>query len=110
MYWAGVKRELGHIILTLQKWQTPEYASTILADEEDDFFHGFDTFVDQVSETARDFAERYEKRVMAWKRGELIPYDDALEEEAKNKDASWESESIKMEIREHLESMLLRWP
>jgi hypothetical protein len=106
MYWAGVKRELGHIILTLKKWQTSEYASTILVDEEDDFLHGFDTFVDQVSETSRGFAERYEKRVMAWKRGELIPYDDALEEEAKNKDASWESESIKMEIREHLESTI----
>jgi soluble cytochrome b562 len=59
MYWNGVKRELAHILLTLRKWQQPKYASTILSDETDDFIHGFDTFIDQVSETAREFADRY---------------------------------------------------
>lgn len=106
MYWAGVKRELGHIILSLKKWQTPDYASVILSDEQDDFIHGFDTFVDQVSETSREFAERYEKRVSAWKTGERIPYHEALEEMAKDTDASWESESLKKDIRDYLESML----
>jgi hypothetical protein len=61
MYWNGVKREIAYILLTLRKWQQPEYASMILGDETDDFIHGFDTFVDQVSENARDFAARYGK-------------------------------------------------
>lgn len=61
MYWNGVKRELAHILLTLRKWQQPEYASTILSDETDNFIHGFDTFIDQVSETSREFAARYGK-------------------------------------------------
>jgi hypothetical protein len=61
MYWNGVKRELAHILLTLRKWQQPEYTFTILSDEKDDFIHGFDTFIDQVSETSREFAARYGK-------------------------------------------------
>lgn len=56
MYWNGVKRELAHILLTLRKWQQPEYAFKILSDGRDDFIHGFDTFIDQVSETSREFA------------------------------------------------------
>jgi soluble cytochrome b562 len=59
MYWNGVSREMAHILLTLRKWQQPEYASVVLSDETDDFIHGFDTFMDQVSESARDFAARY---------------------------------------------------
>jgi hypothetical protein len=59
MYWAGVKQELIHILLTLVKWQQPLYSSTILSDETDNFIHGFDTFMDQVSKSARNLAERY---------------------------------------------------
>jgi hypothetical protein len=59
MYWAGVKQEMIHILLTLAKWQQPVYSSTILSDETDTLIHGFDTFMDQVSENARDFAVRY---------------------------------------------------
>lgn len=59
MYWAGVKQEMIHILLTLAKWQQPVYSSTVLSDETDTLIHGFDTFMDQVSESARDFAVRY---------------------------------------------------
>src|SRR5208282_4318384 len=44
MYWAGVKREMAHILLTLRDWQQPKFASVVLDDENDDFIHGFDTF------------------------------------------------------------------
>jgi hypothetical protein len=102
MYWDGVKRELGHMILTLRKWQTPEYAAAILPDEEDDFLHGFDTFVDQVSELSREFAERYGERVMGWKGGEQIGYEQALRDMGRDIEASEESESLKGEIRDIL--------
>jgi soluble cytochrome b562 len=59
MFWNGVKRELAHILLTPRKRVQPKYASTILSDETDDFIRGFDTFIDQVSETAQQFADRY---------------------------------------------------
>ena len=99
MYWDGVKRELAHILLTLKKWQQPEYASTILIDEEDDFIHGFDTFVDQVSESSRDFAARYHARTQNWKKGEQIPYKQALMERGKDVQAERESSTLKMAIR-----------
>jgi hypothetical protein len=59
MYWDGVKRELTHILLTLREWQLPKYSSILLEDEEDDFIHGYDTFLDQVSYDSRIFAQRY---------------------------------------------------
>lgn len=59
MYWEGVRDELGNIIRTLVIWQQPEFADISVPDEDDDFIHGFDTFVDQVSEHARKHAIRY---------------------------------------------------
>jgi len=102
MYWDGVKRELAHILLTLKKWQQPEYASTILVDEKDDFIHGFDTFVDQVSESSRDFASRYHARTQNWKKGEQIPYKQALMERGKDLEAERKSSTLKIAIRDSL--------
>lgn len=107
MYWQGVKRELGQIILTMKKWQSPEYAATILRDEEDNFIHGFDTFVDQVSEKSRQFAQRYDVQVRSWNKGTKILYEQALKNLGKDIEASWESETLKAEIRDHLESMFV---
>lgn len=59
MYWEGVRQELEVILLTLKKWQQPEYSSVLLKDETDSFIHGFDTFIDQVSQESRAFASRY---------------------------------------------------
>ena len=59
LYWEGVKCELEVILFTLKKWQQPEYSSIILGEEDDDFIHGFDTFIDQVSQESRAFATRY---------------------------------------------------
>ena len=63
MYWDGVKNELEAIVLTLKRWQDAEYSSVSLDEETDDFVHGFDTFIDQVSKESRAFAERYGKTV-----------------------------------------------
>ena len=59
LYWDGVKGELEVIIRTLRTWQQPQYQSVIVNDENDDFVHGFDTFIDQVSQKSRAFAHRY---------------------------------------------------
>ena len=59
MYWNGVKSELEVIIRTLRSWQQPQYESVVLDDESDDFIHGFDTFIDQVSQDSRAFATLY---------------------------------------------------
>ena len=59
LYWDGVKVELEVIIRTLRTWQQPHYKSVVLVDESDDFVHGFDTFIDQVSQKSRAFATRY---------------------------------------------------
>lgn len=61
LYWKGVENELENIIHTLKIWKQPQFAGVTVPDEDDGFIHGFDTFVDQVSEEAREFAIRYGK-------------------------------------------------
>ena len=57
MYWHCVRRDTVDILRSLVEWQT-YFHTVLLPDEEDHHIHGFDTFVDQVSETSRKFAER----------------------------------------------------
>lgn len=59
MYWEGVRDELENIIRTLAIWQQPEFTDVSVPDENDDFINGFDTFVDQVSQHAREHAISY---------------------------------------------------
>lgn len=59
MYWSGVRRELIDIIFTLKTWQHEDFAQVVLSDETDQEVYGFDTFLDQVNESSRDFALLY---------------------------------------------------
>jgi hypothetical protein len=59
MYWTAVKQELEDIFFTLREWQGPKFDSVVQPDELDTHIHGFETFVDQVNESSRGFAERY---------------------------------------------------
>ena len=59
MYWTGVKHEILLILLTLKEWQLPKYDSVVLQDEVELSIHGYDTFIDQINKSSRDFAERY---------------------------------------------------
>ncbi|KAM0249758.1 hypothetical protein ACHAP5_002627 [Fusarium lateritium] len=61
LYWDGVKAELENIVRTLKAWQQPEYVDVSIEDEDDDHVHGFDTFLDQVSQESRAHAIRYGK-------------------------------------------------
>jgi soluble cytochrome b562 len=58
-YWAGVKADLENVLLTLQRWEQADLRDVALDDEEDDFVHGFDTFIDQVSQEQRSYAAQY---------------------------------------------------
>jgi hypothetical protein len=53
MYWAGVKNERAHVLLTLKSWQQSKFDSASLPDESDDLIHGYDTFIDQVGYSTR---------------------------------------------------------
>ena len=103
MYWQGVKREVGHILLTLRKWQQQEYKSTTLPDEQDNFIHGFDTFIDQVSESGRDFAARYETRRENWKKGVRLNHFEALLEYSRDIQADRKSTALKTAVRSTLD-------
>ncbi|KAI9868519.1 MAG: hypothetical protein M1813_005963 [Trichoglossum hirsutum] len=109
MYWDGVKRELTHILLTLREWQLPKYSSILLEDEEDDFIHGYDTFLDQVSYDSRIFAQRYgaikKEAEKKWRRGQEqldTWYINALQSRARDFYADQRSEAMKASIRKDL--------
>ncbi|MCJ1390795.1 hypothetical protein MMC18_003656 [Xylographa bjoerkii] len=61
LYWEAVQNEIGNIILTLKTWDRTDYAEAFPEDE-DHSVHGFDTFLDQVSESSRHFAFSYGKQ------------------------------------------------
>lgn len=59
LYWEGVKGELENVIRTLRTWQQPQFSEVAVDEENDDFVHGFDTFIDQVCEETRRSAIGY---------------------------------------------------
>ena len=61
LYWNGVRRELIDVIFTLKTWHHEDFAQVDLSDETDQEIYGFDTFLDQVNESSRDFALQYGK-------------------------------------------------
>ncbi len=59
MFWDSVRCELKEIIRTLRGWQGADLGDVKLEDEESDEIYGFDTFIDQVSESSREFSVEY---------------------------------------------------
>lgn len=59
MYWFAVEREITHMLLSLAEWQSSSLKDIELEDEHEDNIHGFDTFVDQVSRSSREYASHY---------------------------------------------------
>lgn len=105
MYWAGVRRELAHIVLTLRRWQSSkDVADTVLPDEEDNLIHGFDTFLDQVSHSSRRFAHRYNETVDPEKPATGLPsYTEALSDRGWDMLAEMNSTVVKEMVRLDLE-------
>ncbi|KAI3332064.1 hypothetical protein HD806DRAFT_179608 [Xylariaceae sp. AK1471] len=104
LYWIGVKQELVSVLCTLRAWQAPEYENIDLDDESDNFVHGFDTFIDQVNEDSRVFADG----VANWKDHKVAsaaePYLQALKRRARDLSLDQKSSQIKSAIRQAIES------
>lgn len=106
LYWAGVKRELPHILLTLRQWhRRSEFANTVLDDELDQHMHGYDTFIDQVSHSSRQFSQRQAQSPPSKeeRRPDGLPsYTEALENRGWDYFAEMKSNRVKEAIRESL--------
>jgi hypothetical protein len=108
LYWTGVEHELESVLLALRAWQRPENSKVELEDERDSFIHGFDTFIDQVSEDSRHFAEY----VAAFKKGDYTAepptYIEALAQSAQEKATEQRTVKLKQEIRRDVEAIAER--
>lgn len=119
MYWAGVRRELPYIILTLRRWRTrEEFSKIVLLDEEDIYIHGYDTFLDQVSHSSRKFGDRYRKYVKdeLKKKGvktdkDAAPsYSEALQDRGWDIYSEMQSDNIRHSIKMDLQEREYREP
>jgi len=105
MYWKGVERELAYILLTLRRWQEPDCRAVFLDDENDDFIHGYDTFLDQVGHSSRKFTHRY-NQTLKGDPGKPPDYEQALEDRSWSETADQQSSVVKKEIRKSLENRI----
>ena len=59
LYWDGVRSELMDIVRAVKEWQGAGLRDVELDDEDDDRVYGFESFIDQVSESSRQFSIDY---------------------------------------------------
>lgn len=107
LYWVGVGQSLESVVVTLKAWQSDKLNNVALPDEYDNFIHGFDTFVDQVSEESRQFAGQV-RMMKDQEKGRVKPrakqdYVLALEKSAQGAIAEHKSSQLKAAIREAVE-------
>ncbi|KAK2804587.1 hypothetical protein FQN51_001788 [Onygenales sp. PD_10] len=104
MYWDGAKMELEAILLTLQHWQDPSFSHVELEAETDNFIHGFDTFIDQVSKGPREFANSLARDHTRWRsdgglNAEQRSYEESIRNLTQNMVIDHTLTSIKGDIR-----------
>ncbi|CAG2009015.1 unnamed protein product [Fusarium graminearum] len=109
MYWQGVERELPDLLLTYRHWQSGKETSELLPDEQDHHIHGYDTFIDQVSDISRQFHERNkstqepkkQKQKKSEKKNKNEPpsYDEVLRGRGWDIFADMKSQSVKGALR-----------
>ncbi|KAH8591655.1 hypothetical protein B0O99DRAFT_267996 [Bisporella sp. PMI_857] len=108
MYWGCVRQELVNILLTLKAWRHPDCLDVELEDERDSEIYGFDTFIDQVNESSRDFAVQYARekasRMQQTAAGDFIPQEYILQGIARKFLANLQSKALKDEIKEKLKT------
>ncbi|KAI1122935.1 hypothetical protein F5Y10DRAFT_286645 [Nemania abortiva] len=104
LYWIGVRQDLEYILSTLREWQKPEYRTIGVKAESDDFIHGFDTFIDQVNEASRAFADEVAKQKD--QEGQYVTdnYIEALQQSALAMASDQKSSQLKGAIRQAIES------
>ncbi|KAI0508765.1 hypothetical protein F5B22DRAFT_383159 [Xylaria bambusicola] len=100
LYWIGIRQDIELVLCTLRAWQASQYQKVSLEDESDNFIHGFDTFIDQVSEASRTFADEAAK----WKSqdGEVAidGYIEGLQRCAQGMATDQRSTQVKTELRQ----------
>lgn len=101
LYWIGVESELESVLLALRAWKSPKKGSDDQGEDgdedEDDFIHGFDTFIDQVGEDGHFLAEKVgqlKKRIVP------TAHLQALAQSAEVGIAEQRSAELKQEIRD----------
>ncbi|KAJ6443354.1 L-2,4-diaminobutyrate decarboxylase [Purpureocillium lavendulum] len=104
LYWDGVAAELDNIVRTLRAWhhEDPDLVDVIVEDEDDDHISGFDTFVDQVSEEAREATVR--ERFQSQRDAHHWPgtYEAALTDVIRERKAELVSAQLKAGVRKAL--------
>lgn len=103
LYWIGVEHELESILFTLKAWQSPGLSNISLDDESDTFIHGFDSFIDQVSEESRGFADQVGMLKDQVNRKARWDYLAALEQTAQATLMEHRSSQLKAAIRQAIE-------
>jgi len=93
---------LADVILTLKRWQRPDCLEVSLADEADNFIHGYDTFLDQVSHSSRKFADRY-NHTLSEDPQKRKSYETALADQSWGILASQQSAAVKQDVRASLD-------
>ncbi|KAG7285969.1 hypothetical protein NEMBOFW57_008265 [Staphylotrichum longicolle] len=108
MFWDSVECELKEIIRTLRGWQAADLNDVELEDEANVEIYGFDTFIDQVSESSREFSVEYAKEkarsLRRTVKGEFVPSDHRLQALARQFCANNTSKRLKEEIAECLKA------
>ncbi|KAI0096241.1 hypothetical protein GGR51DRAFT_568720 [Nemania sp. FL0031] len=104
LYWIGVRHDLEYVLSTLREWQKPQYQNTRLKEESDCFIHGFDTFIDQVNEASRAFADEVAKQKSQEGEYATDNYIEALQKSALAMASDQKSSQIKGAIRQAIES------
>jgi hypothetical protein len=62
LYWQGAKAEIENVIDTLRTWQGDSFRSAAAtAMESPDALEGYDSFLNNVSQWSREYAEMYSK-------------------------------------------------
>ncbi|KAH7128561.1 hypothetical protein B0J11DRAFT_567153 [Dendryphion nanum] len=107
LYWNGVERELRDIISTLKAWEQLDPDGVTLEEEKSDEIYGFDTYIDQVSESSREFADLYMREKAAKLNrvggGEYVPQDVTLQNIVRKFQADAQSRKVKQDIKRGLE-------
>jgi ribulose bisphosphate carboxylase small subunit len=110
LYWTGVEHELESVLFTLRTWQSHKFSEITLADESEDFVHGFDTFIDQVSEESREFADQLGKLKDQVNPSAKRGYIQALEHSAQHVATEQKSSQLKAAIRQSVEDQEFESP
>ena len=96
LYWIGIETELESVLVALRHWQKQKQPDL---EEVDTFIHGFDTFIDQVSDDGRVFADKVGSLQDRTNKGGLANHLNVLATNAEISIASYRKTELKKEIR-----------